>query len=334
MQGNDRVARALWPALLLAVLAYVVLDFAQHRFLGAASEAAVAPEAHLTLWLAQTDASGEVGVAIRETAGSLLLYGRPATVRLLPGGSSRAVTDFLGRSRPAGQLLAVSSDTLADLARERIGGLLGDDPARAAYAQRLLTRAIPVRVISDDPLTIAVRPSSPIHSVAELLAHVRRSVQTHVFAITDDTWAADSLAALVQRAGVDSVVPYRVFPSAQDASLALAAGAADVVLAPRSAILSDVQAHRLRALSWPRSAGPPPRTWIELLAAPGTPTAHVRTLRRQLDMLAHNDAWRRLLHGYGRVMDLLFGARLHDFLATQVRLTAQLQQVALRVERR
>jgi hypothetical protein len=333
MQGDHALVRMLWPALVLAVLAFVVVDFVRHPFLGAASEAASAPRPHLTLWLAETDASGEAGPVVHEIADSLQLYGRPATVGLLSSGASQAVTGFLGQRRPADQLLAVSSETLADLAQERTSALPGEDPLRAALAQRLLARAAPVGVLESEPLTIAVPQSSSLGNVGELLAQVRRSAQAHVFAITDDNWATDNLASLVQDAGVDGVVPYRVYPSAQDASLALTAGDANVVLAPRGALSHSIGSHQLRALAWP-AGDLPTRSWVVLLAAPGASAAQIATLRRQFRALTHAPAWRSAARELGlSATTPLAGTRLRDFLAVQLARTAELQLVALQVER-
>jgi hypothetical protein len=330
---NPALARSLWPLLLLAVFAFVVVDFVRHPYLGAESQAAVAPRAHLTLWLAETDDSGETGAVVHETADSLLLYGRPATVGLLSGGSAQAVTGFLGRGQPADQLLAVSSETLADLAQERTSALPGEDPLRAALAQHLLGRSVAVGVLRSEPLTIAVPPRSPLGNVEELLAQVRRSAQAQVFAITDDNWATDNLAALVQDAGVDGVVPYRVFSSAQDASLALTAGEADVVLAPRGALLPGIEARQLRALRWPAGSAVP-RSWVALLAAPGASAVQGATPRRPFRALTQGPAWRSAARKLGlSTQDPVTGTHLRDFLAAQMTRTAELQQVALQVER-
>jgi hypothetical protein len=334
VQADLRFARALWPVLLAAVVAFVVVDFVRHPVLGTVSEAA--PEAHLTLWLPQTEVSGETGGTVHELAGSLLLFGRPAAVGVLAGGSSLAVTSFLGSPQGTGQLLAVSSETLADLAQERASALIGDDPLRAARAQRLLERAIPVGVIEQEPMTVAVPASSPTASVRALMSDLRASPDAHLFAITDDSWAADNLAVLVSEAGVDGLVPYRVFPSAQDASLSLAAGSADVILAPHGTLLPDIRAGRLRTLPWPVGRSPLPRTWVELLAAPGTPTQQVSAVRRQLRALVESSAWRgrRGWQGQAPPLGLLSSQRLRGFLAEQIAQAARLEQVVMRVEHR
>ena len=332
---NHLLARALWPALLLTAIAFVVVDFVRHPYLGSESQASIVPKAHLTLWLAETEAAGESGALVREIADSLLLRGRPAAVGLLSGGSSQAVTSFLDGRRSTDQLLAVSSETLADLAQERTSTLPGEEPLRAARAQRLLARAVPIGVFGGEPLTIAVTPSSPVHDVGQLLAQLRLSAQAHVFAITDENWATDNLATLVQDAGVEGVVPYRVFSSAQDASLALAAGSADVVLASRGALLPDIRARRLRLLGWPEAAGRPPRSWVELLAAPGMPASDIAALGRRIDALTRDIRPGSAFGGAGRIpLEPVTGAHLRSFLVTQMARIAELQQIALRVERR
>lgn len=328
---DSRIGQALWPALVLAALAFVVLDLVQHPFAGDTSEAAVGPQARWTLWLAETEAGNESGAVIREATDSLLLYGRPAGLRLLPGGSSRAVSAFFAHHGPPGRLLAISSETLAELAQARAGALFGEDPLQAAHAQALLARATPMGMLSEDRLAIAVSPGSSVRSASGLFAQMRSAPSSHVFAIANEGWAQDNLAALVRDAGVQGVVPYRAFPSTQDAVLALAAGSANVMLATRGAIAAEVRAHRLRELPWPPASGGAPRVWVELLAPPDESTTRIRALRRQLDGLSHNAVWRRLFAGE-LLAHPLAGRRLRGFLPAQMAQTAQLARLALRVE--
>ncbi|HXC45321.1 MAG TPA: hypothetical protein VNU24_01850, partial [Solirubrobacteraceae bacterium] len=183
-------------------------------------------------------------------------------------------------------------------------------------------------------LTIAVPRDSPIHSVGELLGELRASPQRHVFAITDGSWAADNLAALVQDAGIEGYVPYRIFPSTEEATLALAAGSADVVLAPHGTILPELRARTLRALRWPATAGGAPSSWIELFAVRGTSPAQVARLRRQLLALTRDPAWRALLRRGGQApAAALSSLRLRSFLPAQMQRAAGLQQLALHAAR-
>jgi Tripartite tricarboxylate transporter family receptor len=331
--GDHRAMRALWPALLVAVLAYVIVDFVQSPFPNVFSDAVAAPNPHLTLWIAQTETSASTDSTVHLAADTLILDGQPANVAVLPGGSSRAIVHFLSQPQPPGQLLVISSNTLADLAQERMSALIGEEPLRAAFAERLLQRAIPVGLVSEDSLTIAVPRRSPIHSLSELMTDMRAAPGGLVFATTEDNWAADNLAALVEDAGVDGVVHYRVFPSTEEVSLALAGGNAEVVLAPRSTILADLRAGRLRALGWPRGSHPPP-SWVELLASPSTPASQVQTLRSEVRDLISSKAWRAQLRDGGQQPGTHMSVGpLQRFLAGQNAKVASLQQVALRVER-
>jgi tripartite-type tricarboxylate transporter receptor subunit TctC len=164
---------------------------------------------------------------------------------------------------------------------------------QAALAQRLLARARPARLLGADPLAIAVRRGSPIRNVAQLVAQLRSAPQARVFATTGENWATDDLAALVDGAGVDGVVPYLVYPSSEEAALALAAGAAEVLLAPRTAIAAQVRAGALRELAWSAGARRPAPFWVALVAAPGVaPGRRVRApgparlLRREMASMA------------------------------------------------
>lgn len=321
--------------MLLAVAVYVVLDFIDHPFEGTFSIAAATPEAHLTLWLAQTESSAATTAIAHDAADELLLYGQPATSGTLSGGASRAIVDFLSHPRSSEELLAVSSNTVADLAQERISSLVGEEPLQAALAQRLLSHATPLGVLSDEPLAIAVPPDSPIQSLSELTAQMRAYPQELVFATTDDNWSADNLAELVSETGVEGVVPYRVYPSAEGAALALSSGEADVLLGPSGQITSEARAGRLRMLGWPSALGAPPHFWVELLAAPGTSPVRVRNLRHQLSALIAGAPWHELLRtqGYLAPTHPYSGAGLFSFLPARMARAARLREIALRVER-
>lgn len=335
MPPGPRAIRLLWPALLLAVVVYVVLDFVDHPFEGAFSIASATPEAHLTLWLAQTESGAATTAIAHDAADELLLYGQPATAGTLSGGASRAVLDFFSHPRSPEELLAVSSNTIADLAQERVSSLVGEEPLQAARAQRLLAHATPVGVLSDDPLAIAVPPSSPIRSLAELTAQMRAYPQELVFATTEDNWSADNLADLVSQTGVEGVVPYRVYPSAEGAALALSSGEADVLIGPSGQIATEARAKRMRMLGWPSALGAPPHFWVELLAAPGAPRARVRALRHQLSSLIAGAPWHELLRAQGHLAPArpLSGAGLLSFLPVRMARAAHLREIALRVER-
>jgi tripartite-type tricarboxylate transporter receptor subunit TctC len=295
------VGRALWPALILVLLAHAVSDVLHHPFLGDTGDAATV-DAHLTLWVPGTESGGPSEAVARDAAASLQLTGRPATVKLLrTGGAAGAVARFLGggSARPA-DLLVVSSATVADLARGQSDALFGDEAAENARAEALLRRARPLALLAQDTLQLAVRTRSRLHSGAQLLAALRRDPRSHLLAVEGDAWTKVNLGRLVQRAGVPGRVPYRAYPSGGEAALGLESGDADVVLAPSSELRAEIAGGRLRALPWPADGGAPPRAWTAVLEAPGLrPGQHAR-LRDELARLSGDPHWRAALHDAGR----------------------------------
>ncbi|HWI74135.1 MAG TPA: hypothetical protein VNT55_19400, partial [Baekduia sp.] len=240
MSRESRAGRALWPALILVLLAHAVSDVLHHPFLGDTGDAAIV-DAHLTLWVPGTESGGPSEAVAREAAASLQLTGRPATVKLLrKGGAAGAVAGFLGDGARASDLLVVSSATVADLARGRSDRLFGDQATRAADAEALLRRARPLAVLAQDTLQLAVRSSSRLRSGEQLAAELRRAPRSHLLAIEGDAWTKVQLGRLVQRAGVPGRVPYRAYPSGGEAALGLESGDADVVLAPSSELRAEV----------------------------------------------------------------------------------------------
>jgi tripartite-type tricarboxylate transporter receptor subunit TctC len=331
---ESRVGRALWPALMLVLLAHAVSDLLHHPFLGDTGDAAIV-DAHLTLWVPGTEVGGPSEAVARQAAASLQLTGRPATVKVRrDGGAAGAVTSFLGpggSARP-GDLLVVSSATVADLARGRSDALFGDVATTAADAAALLGGARPVAVLAEDALQLAVRPGSKIRTGAQLARRLAAHPRAHLVAIEGDAWTRAQLGRLVQRADVSGRVPYRAYPSGAEAALGLAAGEADVVLAPSSELHDEVAAGHLRVLSWPSSDGRAPRAWTALLEAPGLrPGQHAR-IRDELRRLAADPQWRRALRDAGRTAPGAGAAVPRDFLARRVAAAAWLQRVTARVE--
>jgi tripartite-type tricarboxylate transporter receptor subunit TctC len=332
-RGESRFGRALWPALVLVLLAHAVSDVLHHPFLGDTGDAAIV-DAHLTLWVPGTESGGPSEAVARAAAASLQLTGRPATVKLLSaGGAAGAVRGFLGDD-PDGRpddLLVVSSATVADLARGRSDPLLGDRASDAAEAELLLRRARPLAVLARDTLAIAVRPGSPLRSGTQLARALRRNPRAHLLAIEGDAWTKVQLGRLVQRAGVPGRVPYRAYPSGGEAALGLESGDADVVLAPGSALRAEVAGGRLRLLAWPRGAAAP-QAWTAVLEAPRVRPGQHQRLADELARLGADPHWRAALRGAGRAAGARPGAP-RGFLAARVDAATWLQHVTERVER-
>ncbi|HEX6667375.1 MAG TPA: hypothetical protein VF081_12355 [Solirubrobacterales bacterium] len=334
MQRESTLGRALWIALLVVLGGYVVADFVRPPFLAGSGSAAVRP-AELTLWSAAGEASGETGAVVQGAAAALELNGHTSVVKTLEGGSSQAVAEFLA-DPPHGDgapLLVVSSSTLANLARDRRDRLIPGAAEEAAKARELLRRSIPLGLIESDPLAIVVARDSGVESSAELLSELRESPWMRRFAIADDIWSRVQLAAMVNRAGVDGHIPFSVFQSGAETGEAIVNGAANTAVATRGALREDVQAGRLRELPWP-FAGEAPRSWVVLVAAPGTAPARVAGLRRWIADLSRDPSWRRELRHSGRIPGDPGSVDPEQLLRGGTARADQLELLAQRVEQR
>jgi tripartite-type tricarboxylate transporter receptor subunit TctC len=327
MKRESRLGRALWLVLLVLLGGYVVADFVRSPF-SAPRGAAAVRRAAVTIWAPAGEAGDETGSVLNQAAAGLELGGHATSLKTIPGGSAEAVISFLSHPRPGrGQLLAITSTTLADLAHDRRETLVPGAAEEAALARALLRRSKPIGILASDPLELAVERGSPIMNGSELVASVAAAPGEQLFGIDDDTFSRDQLAAFVEGAGVDGEVHFTVFQSAGQASEAIGTGTAETVLAGRSAL-----AHaRLRQLGWPLHT-PQPRSWVALIARPSVDAADLETLRRWVSDLQREPHFRAHIRAEGR--------RPADpgthALASLVRHTAaadRLEEVAERVER-
>jgi tripartite-type tricarboxylate transporter receptor subunit TctC len=327
MKRESRLGRALWLVLLVLLGGYVVADFVRSPFSAPRGAAAVRAAA-VTIWAPAGEAGDESGPVLVEAAAGLELGGHRAVVKTIPGGSAAALISFLSRRRPGrGQLLAITSTTLADLAHDRRETLVPGAAEEAALARALLRRSKPIGVLASDPLELAVEGGSPLRNGSELLASLAAAPGEQLFGIDDDTFSRDQLAALVEGAGVDGEVHFAVFQSGADAGQAIEAGAAETVLAGRASLRHD----RLRKLGWPLPT-PQPHAWVALVARPAVDAAALETLRGWVADLQAELHWRAHLRAEGR-RPADPGTRA---LASLIRHTApadRLEEVAERVER-
>jgi tripartite-type tricarboxylate transporter receptor subunit TctC len=327
MKRESRLGRALWLVLLLLLGGYVVADFVRSPFSAPRGSAAVRPAA-VTIWVPAGGAGDENAAVLGQAAAGLELAGHRAVVRSIPGGSSRALITFLSRHGSGrGQVLAISSTTVADLAHDRRETLVPGAAEEAALARALLRRSKPIGMLAGEPLEVAVERGSPIRNGSELVASLAAAPEELPFGIDDDTFSRDQLAAFVEGAGVDGEVHFSVFQSADEADRAIATGDAETVLAGRPALLDA----RLRRLGWPLST-PQPRAWVGLVAGPSVDAGELAELRGWIAGLQADRHWRSNLRAEGRYPA---GPGTHA-LARLVRHTAaadRLERVAERVER-
>jgi hypothetical protein len=294
MQRESRLGRVLWSVFLVLLGSYVVADFVRSPFSTSPGAAAVRPAA-VRIWTPA--AVGEEGGSVLEAAAAGLELSRhPTALRTISGGSTAALISFLSRPPGNGRMLAISSATLADLAYDRHETLVSGVAEEAVLARALLRRARPVAILAEDPIEVAVGRRSPINDGSALLASLAADPEGQLFGIADDTFSRDELATLVAGAGVDGEVRFTVLQSV--GVEAIESGSARTLLAPRSVFRSD-DAGRLRDLGWPLP-GPPPCSWMALLAPPGTPAGQVRRLRSWMSTVLAEPGWRAKLRREGR----------------------------------
>jgi hypothetical protein len=327
MKRESRLGRALWLVFLILLGGYVVADFVRSPFSAPRGSAAVRPAA-VTIWAPAGEVGDESGSVLGAAAAGLELGGHRAVVKSIPGGSAQALISFLSHRGPGrGQLLAITSTTLADLAHDRHETLVPGAAEEAALARALLRESKPVGMLASNPLELAVEKGSAIRNGSELVASLAAAPDEQLFGIDDDTYSRDQLAAFVEGAGVDGEVRFSVFQSASDAGQALATGAAETVLVGRPALRQT----SLRKLGWPL-ATPQPRAWVALIARPSVDASDLTDLRAWVADLQAEPQWRAHLRAEGRrAADP--GTRA---LAGQIRHTApadRLEEVAERVER-
>jgi tripartite-type tricarboxylate transporter receptor subunit TctC len=299
MKRESRLGRALWLVLLVLLGGYVVADFVRSPFSAPRGAAAERPAA-VTIWAPAGEAGDESGPVLDQAAAGLELEGHPAIVKSIPGGSAQALISFLSRPRPGhGRLLAITSDTLADLAHDRRETLVPGAAEEAALARALLRRSKPIGVLATDPLEVAVERGSPIRSGRELVASLVAAPGEELFGIDDDTFSRDQLAALVEGAGIDGEVHFTAFQSGAGAGAAIESGAAQTVLAGRPALLAGLHHGRLRNLGWPLP-GPAPRAWTAIVAPAGVGGGELHQLREWVAGLQSEPRWRAILRSEGR----------------------------------
>jgi hypothetical protein len=327
MKRESRLGRVLWLTLLVLLVGYVVADFVRSPF-SAPKGAAAVRGAAVTIWVPAGEAGDESGSVLTGAAAGLDLADHTTVVKSISGGSAQALISFLSRRHGGrGQVLAITSTTLADLAHDRHETLVPGAAEEAALARALLRRAKPIGMLASNPIEVAVERGSSIKSGSELIASLRAAPGEQLFGIDDDTFSRDELAALVAGAGVNGEVHFTVYQSGADAARGAAAGNDGTVLAGRPALRGE----RLHRLGWPLPT-PQPRAWVALLARAEVGDPELAALRAWVAALQRDPHWRANLRAEGRRA----AAPGTQALAHLLRHTApadHLEQVAQRVER-
>jgi tripartite-type tricarboxylate transporter receptor subunit TctC len=241
-----------------------------------------------------------------------------------------------------------SSSSLAEIQRGLHQPASGDEATEAREALSALSRLRPVAGVSADRTVVAVSTDSVATSFASLAERMRSDPGSRVAGIGADAASKAALAGMVSGLGLDGKVPYRVYPSGADASLALASGDVDLVVAPRSQTLAERRRGEIRLLdtasgappgvagtlpgSSPEGAGASlPPVWSMLLAPPSIDDEVRRALARRVGRALEHRAWRRYARSHG-IARLRAGAGgLERFLAREPRRAGWVAAMAARV---
>ena len=223
----------------------------------------------------------EIGLRLQEA------WGQPVIVENKPGASSRIAFEHVARAEPDGYTLLLGAvQTATNMAVYRN---LGYDTLRDFAPVTQLTSAV---------LALAVSPSLPARSVAELVAVAKARAEGLTYATFGVASSAHFAAALFeQRAGIRLThVPYN---GAAPAQTAIAGGQVDLGFMSALSAMPLLQSGRLRALAVTSDrrlpqlpdvptmaeAGFPSfevSSWQGLLAPAGTPAAIVAKLQAQI----------------------------------------------------
>jgi hypothetical protein len=331
VSDESRLSRSLWAVVLTIAVVVVVLSFARRPLIGGDVNANGFPPP-LTLWVAAPEADSRTATLAAQAASCWGHDNGTTDVGILPGDSAAAVVEFMRHSRKrADDLLLVTSSTIATIVRDRDDSLLpAEVREHAIEAIHMLARVDPIAVLASDPLTLAVRKDSPIHSASDLLAYMRQAPLHPVFDVGNDPWATDNLAALVRRAGLTGEIPYGVFDSPREALASLDSSEGGVVMAPRSALGKEL-GKRLRTLPWPPSMSP--SAWVAIVTGDGVPRSRVRALRAQTQRLCAGSGWAGVLRKDGLTPVAAGTVRLDSFLSNDIARASQLQTIASRTMR-
>jgi hypothetical protein len=317
----------IWPVVLAAALAFVAADFARYPFIGAGEGRAAAPARDLTVFLPVGDARSPFAADARVLAGALGERGHSARAARGEAGAARTVLEFAERGEvDGGRLLLFSSSSLAEILRGVHQPASGDESAEALAALDALSRLQPVAGVSADRTVVAVSAGSGRATFASVAVRMRSDPRSRVAGIGADAASKAALAGMVSSLGVDGEVPYRVYPSGADATLALASGDVDLVVAPRSETLAERRRGEVRLLEAPLAPA-----WSVLLAPPSIDSAVRRVLAHRVDRALTRPAWRRhaARHGIARLRPGASGLRA--FLATRQARAARVAALAARV---
>ena len=272
------------------------------------------------LALAQTDAepklpammkivvpfgAGASNDAIARAVAPLLArrLGNTVIVENKPGAAGVIGSDYVAKSPADGSVLLLSSSTFVTAAVTQ--PRLPYDP---------LTAFVPVSMVGNGPMLLAVSAATPIKSAAELVAAAKAKPGSLTYG-TSGTGSIAHLASemLSDTAGIKMThVPYK---GAANALMDMAGGQIDMMISNYTSLVAQIKSGKVRALAVtsaqasPAFADLPPLSsvapgfaadiWVTVFAPGNTPAPVVARLNRELNQIAASPEVKALLEPDG-----------------------------------
>ncbi len=272
------------------------------------------------LALAQTDAepklpammkivvpfgAGASNDAIARAVAPLLArrLGNTVIVENKPGAAGVIGSDYVAKSPADGSVLLLSSSTFVTAAVTQ--PRLPYDP---------LTAFVPVSMVGNGPMLLAVSAATPIKSAAELVAAAKAKPGSLTYG-TSGTGSIAHLASemLSDAAGIRMThVPYK---GAANALMDMAGGQIDMMISNYTSLVAQIKSGKVRELAVtsaqasPAFADLPPLSsvapgfaadiWVTVFAPGNTPAPVVARLNRELNQIAASPEVKALLEPDG-----------------------------------
>ncbi|MGE8453844.1 MAG: Bug family tripartite tricarboxylate transporter substrate binding protein [Pseudomonadales bacterium] len=238
-----------------------------------------------------------VAVQLAERTGSNVI------VENKPGASTMLGSAAVAKGPRDGSMLLVNSTTLVST-----GASMKSPPLD------VVKDLVPVALLEQNPLVVAVSTKSGIHTPAELVSAARAAPDT----LTHGTTGIGSIAHIAQEQFDDAAririkhVPYR---GASLAVMDMAGGVIDMVIATHTTVAPGIKTGRARLIGItslaPNPAFPGLPTlasvatgfsldlWLGVFAPAGTPPAVVNRLNREINEISRSDKLREMMAADG-----------------------------------
>jgi tripartite-type tricarboxylate transporter receptor subunit TctC len=161
--------------------------------------------------------------------------GQPVIVENKPGGGAIVATEYVAKSAPDGYTLLVGASGMA--INPAVYARLPYDPIRDFVA---------VSELASFPLILIVNPSSPIKSVAELVAYAKANPDKANYASSSASFQLVTELFKQKTGAPMQVIPYK---GANDSVMAVISGQVTAAIADAGPALSQVLGGQARALA-------------------------------------------------------------------------------------